>query len=105
MGVPLEVSDEAIVDEHLPTINCRFIGLGAKRQPEWQSLKAGSCVARTAGQKQTERSRNTGLATISRKLSSVMLLETSFQFPVVMNSGPLVLRTDRNILVSIRYLY
>ena len=34
-----------------------------------------------------------------------LVLEASFQFPVVMNAGPLVLRTDRNILVGIRYLY
>lgn len=34
-----------------------------------------------------------------------LVLEASFQFPVVLNSGPLVLRTDRNFLVGIRYLY
>jgi len=34
-----------------------------------------------------------------------LVLEASFQFPVVLNSGPLVLRTDQNFLVGIRYLY
>ena len=34
-----------------------------------------------------------------------LVLEASFQFPVVLNSGPLVLRTDRNFLVGMRYLY
>jgi hypothetical protein len=34
-----------------------------------------------------------------------LVLEASFQFPIVLNTGPLALRTDRNLLVGIRYLY
>jgi hypothetical protein len=34
-----------------------------------------------------------------------VVLEASFQFPVVLNAGPLVLRTDTNFLAGIRYLY
>jgi len=34
-----------------------------------------------------------------------LVLEASYQFPVVLNSGPLVLRTDRNFLLGVRYLY
>ena len=34
-----------------------------------------------------------------------LVLEASYQFPVVMNAGALVLRTDKNLLVGIRYLY
>jgi hypothetical protein len=34
-----------------------------------------------------------------------LVLEASFQFPVVLNTGPVVLRTDRNFLFGIRYLY
>jgi hypothetical protein len=33
------------------------------------------------------------------------VMEGSFQFPVVRNTGPLVLRTDRNILLGLRYLF
>jgi hypothetical protein len=33
------------------------------------------------------------------------VMEGSFQFPVVRNTGPLVLRTDRNILLGVRYLF
>jgi hypothetical protein len=33
------------------------------------------------------------------------VIEGSFQFPVVRNTGPLVLRTDRNILLGVRYLF
>jgi hypothetical protein len=33
------------------------------------------------------------------------LIEGSFQFPVVRNTGPLMLRNDRNILFGIRYLF
>lgn len=33
------------------------------------------------------------------------VIEGSFQFPVVRNTGPLVLRTDRNILLGIKYLF
>ncbi|HKA20361.1 MAG TPA: transporter [Blastocatellia bacterium] len=34
-----------------------------------------------------------------------VVLEASYQFPVVLNSGPAVLRTDRNLLVGLKYLY
>jgi len=33
------------------------------------------------------------------------VIEASFQMPVVRNLGPLALRTDKNLLVGIRYLY
>jgi hypothetical protein len=33
------------------------------------------------------------------------VVEGSFQFPVVRNTGPLALRTDRNILFGVRYLF
>jgi hypothetical protein len=33
------------------------------------------------------------------------VIEGSYQFPVVQNTGPLVLRTDRNILFGVRYLF
>jgi hypothetical protein len=33
------------------------------------------------------------------------VIEASFQMPVVRNVGPLALRTDKNLLVGIRYLY
>jgi hypothetical protein len=33
------------------------------------------------------------------------VIEGSFQFPVVRNSSPLVLRTDRNILLGVKYLF
>lgn len=33
------------------------------------------------------------------------VVEGSFQFPVVRNTGPLSLRTDRNILLGVRYLF
>jgi hypothetical protein len=33
------------------------------------------------------------------------VIEGSFQFPLVRNTGPLVLRTDRNILVGVKYLF
>ena len=33
------------------------------------------------------------------------VIEGSYQFPVVRNTGPLVLRTDRNILIGVRYLF
>ena len=33
------------------------------------------------------------------------VIEASYQFPVVRNTGPLALRTDRNLLFGIRYLY
>jgi len=33
------------------------------------------------------------------------VVEGSFQFPVLRNTGPLTLRTDRNILFGVRYLF
>ena len=33
------------------------------------------------------------------------VVEGSYQFPVVRNTGPLVLRTDRNVLFGVRYLF
>lgn len=33
------------------------------------------------------------------------VIEGSFQFPVVRNTGPFILRTDRNILLGVRYLF
>jgi hypothetical protein len=33
------------------------------------------------------------------------VVEGSFQFPVVRNTGPLALRTDRNLLFGVRYLF
>ena len=33
------------------------------------------------------------------------VVEGSFQFPLIRNTGPLVLRTDRNILFGVRYLF
>ena len=33
------------------------------------------------------------------------VIEGSYQFPVVRNTGPVVLRTDRNILFGVRYLF
>jgi len=33
------------------------------------------------------------------------VIEGSFQFPVVRNTGPLMLRTDRNTLLGVRYLF
>ena len=33
------------------------------------------------------------------------VVEGSFQFPVVRNTGPLALRTDRNILLGVKYLF
>jgi hypothetical protein len=33
------------------------------------------------------------------------VVEGSFQFPVVRNTGPAVLRTDRNLLLGVRYLF
>ena len=34
-----------------------------------------------------------------------LVFEGSFQFPVIRNTGPLVLRNDQNILLGIRYLF
>jgi hypothetical protein len=33
------------------------------------------------------------------------VIEGSFQFPVVRNTGPMVLKTDRNLLLGVRYLF
>ena len=33
------------------------------------------------------------------------VIEGSYQFPLLRNTGPLVLRTDRNVLVGVRYLF
>lgn len=33
------------------------------------------------------------------------VVEGSFQFPVVRNTGPMALRTDRNVLLGVRYLF
>jgi hypothetical protein len=33
------------------------------------------------------------------------VIEGSFQFPVVLNDGPMILRTDRNLLLGVRYLF
>ena len=33
------------------------------------------------------------------------VVEGSFQFPVVRNTGPMALRTDRNLLLGVRYLF
>jgi hypothetical protein len=33
------------------------------------------------------------------------VIEGSFQFPVIRNTGPLVLRNDRNLLLGVRYLF
>jgi hypothetical protein len=33
------------------------------------------------------------------------VIEGSYQFPVVRNTGPLVLRNDRNILLGVKYLF
>jgi len=33
------------------------------------------------------------------------VIEGSFQFPVLRNTGPVVLRTDRNILLGVKYLF
>ncbi|HKP86983.1 MAG TPA: hypothetical protein VJZ26_12850 [Blastocatellia bacterium] len=37
--------------------------------------------------------------------SARLVLEASYQFPVVRNTGPLALRTDKSLLVGVRYLY
>jgi hypothetical protein len=34
-----------------------------------------------------------------------LALETSYQIPVVRNTGPLVLRTDQNLLIRVKFLY
>jgi len=33
------------------------------------------------------------------------VVEGSYQFPIVRNTGPLVLRTDRNLLLGVKYLF
>ena len=34
-----------------------------------------------------------------------LVVEGSYQFPLIRNTGPLVLRNDQNILLGIRYLF
>jgi hypothetical protein len=34
-----------------------------------------------------------------------LAIEASYQFPLIRNTGPLVLRTDQNVLVRLKYLY
>ena len=34
-----------------------------------------------------------------------LVIEGSYQFPVVRNTGPMVLRTDRNLLLGVKYLF
>ena len=34
-----------------------------------------------------------------------LVFEASYQFPLVLNTGPMVLRTDRNLLLGMKYLY
>jgi hypothetical protein len=60
---------------------------------------AGSPVA---GSRATEYFLAPGLQYAARPR---FVIEGSFQFPVVRNTGPLVLRTDRNILLGVRYLF
>jgi hypothetical protein len=33
------------------------------------------------------------------------VIEGSYQFPVIRNTGPLVLRNDRNVLLGVRFLF
>jgi hypothetical protein len=37
--------------------------------------------------------------------SSRFIIEASLQFPAILNTGPLILKTDRNFLFGVRYLY
>lgn len=60
---------------------------------------AGSPVA---GSRATEYYLAPGLQYAARPR---FVIEGSFQFPVVRNTGPLVLRTDRNILIGVKYLF
>ena len=39
------------------------------------------------------------------RMAPQFVIEGSFQFPVIRNTGPLVLRNDRNILLGVRYLF
>ncbi|MEW6207841.1 MAG: hypothetical protein AB1631_05700 [Acidobacteriota bacterium] len=38
-------------------------------------------------------------------LSPQIVIEASYQFPIIRNTGPMSLRTDRNLIVGMRYLY
>jgi hypothetical protein len=58
--------------------------------------------AAVAGSRATEYFLAPGLQYAARPRS---VIEGSYQFPVVRNTGPLVLRTDRNILFGVRYLF
>lgn len=55
-----------------------------------------------AGSKATEYYLAPGLQYAARPR---FVIEGSFQFPLVRNTGPLVLRTDRNILLGVKYLF
>jgi hypothetical protein len=55
-----------------------------------------------AGSRSTEYFLAPGIQYAAR---SRFVIEGSFQFPVVRNTGPLVLRTDRNILLGVKYLF
>jgi hypothetical protein len=55
-----------------------------------------------AGSKATEYYLAPGLQYAARPR---FVIEGSFQFPVVRNTGPSVLKTDRNILIGVRYLF
>ena len=57
---------------------------------------------RVAGSKATEYYLAPGLQYAAHPQ---FVVEGSFQFPVVRNTGPLALRTDRNILLGVRYLF
>ena len=58
--------------------------------------------ASVAGSRTTEYYLAPGLQYAARPR---FVIEGSFQFPVVRNTGPLVLRTDRNILLGVKYLF
>jgi hypothetical protein len=55
-----------------------------------------------AGSKATEYYLAPGLQYAARPR---FVIEGSFQFPLVRNTGPSVLKTDRNILIGVRYLF
>lgn len=55
-----------------------------------------------AGSKATEYYLAPGLQYAARPR---FVVETSVQFPVVRNTGPLVLRTDLNVLIGVKYLF
>jgi hypothetical protein len=58
--------------------------------------------ASVAGSNSTEYSLAPGLQYAA---APQFVIEGSFQFPLVRNTGPLVLRNDRNILLGIKYLF